>query len=597
MRAPQGDAADDDSEELLAPGTSVGRYLVVRRLGRGGMGEVYEAVHTSLKKRVALKILRPEVAQNKKVLARFEREGVAVARIEHPHVVDVFDVGVYQSMPFLVMEFLDGEDLGTRLKRDGALSPERTAELLLPVLAAVQCAHDEGIIHRDLKPANVFLARTRHGIEVPKVLDFGISKISDGPSVQTLTGGATLLGTPYYIPPELARGARYADARSDQYSLGVILYQCVTGKRPFAGHTLYETLHSIVQGSYEPPSLVRPDLPPAFEGLIMRCLARDPAERFPDLFAVGHALLGFATPRVRAQWEPVFEHHGAEAIEPMGPHEGDPQAPLFDAQTAPSLVRFTDEGEHDASTDITPALGQPSPPAVAPVAVTAAVAPTTPGSPAVDFPGFPAEMQSTNPGLQARPSLSSGSLEVGPTTQSISVELQQAEGHAPPRRWVLWASAALAVLSLGVSVALVQRVGRAPATARLATARPLPPSQPIPAPSQPVLAPSEVTIAPSQPIQPPSEVTIAPSQPIQPPSDVAIAPSRTERPPVLQALDARPPPATATVTTARSTTVARESSPRTPAAPAGVARARVGGAAECGSCEWGAHSAVACGPR
>jgi hypothetical protein len=273
--------------------------------------------------------------------------------------------------------------------------------------------------------------------------------------------------------------------------------------------------------------------------------------------------LGFATPRVRAQWEPVFEHHGAEAIEPMGPHEGDPNAPLFDAQTAPSLVRFTDEGEHDASTDITPALGQPSPPAVAPVAVTAAVAPTTPGGPAVDFPVFPAEMQSTNPGLQARPSLSSGSLEVGPTTQSISVELQHPDTHAPRRRWVLWASAALAVLSLGVSVALVQRVGRAPTTARLASARPIPPVETAPVPVETAPVPAETAPAPV-------ETAPAPVETAAPTGDAAA----TAEPVVVQALAATPPAAVAAV---RSAQVVRSATPRTAAAPSGAARARVGG--------------------
>jgi hypothetical protein len=285
--------------------------------------------------------------------------------------------------------------------------------------------------------------------------------------------------------------------------------------------------------------------------------------------------LGFATPRVRAQWEPVFEHHGAEAIEPMGPHEGDPNAPLFDAQTAPSLVRFTDEGEHDASTDITPALGQPSPPAVAPVAVTAAVAPTTPGGPAVDFPVFPAEMQSTNPGLQARPSLSSGSLEVGPTTQSISVELQHPDTHAPRRRWVLWASAALAVLSLGVSVALVQRVGRAPATARLATARPHPPGGDSARPRWRQRPSRRRQRPPRSPIQP---VETAPApEPRQRPVETTAIDSdaaATAEPVVVQALAATPPAAVAAV---RSAQVVRSATPRTAAAPSGAARARVGG--------------------
>ncbi|MEZ4408449.1 MAG: protein kinase [Polyangiales bacterium] len=298
--------AAQNTDDILSPGEDFGRYRVVRRLGRGGMGEVYEATHATLGKRVALKVLRPEVAQNPKVLARFQREGAAVARVEHPNVVDIFDVGVERDVAFLVMEFLEGEDLGAMLRREGALEVSRAVDILLPVLAAVAAAHAEGVIHRDLKPANVFLATTKLGVVTPKVLDFGVSKILDGPSFQNITGPTTLLGTPYYLPPELARGARNADPRSDQYALGVILYQCLTDRRPFAGATLYDTLRAIVHGEYEPAHVVRPSLPREVADAVARALSREPERRFASVLEFGSALIPFASRGVRALWGRVF---------------------------------------------------------------------------------------------------------------------------------------------------------------------------------------------------------------------------------------------------------------------------------------------------
>lgn len=303
MKLPGATSSPDD---ILSAGEVFGRYCIVRRLGRGGMGEVYEATHATLGKRVALKVLRPEVAHDARVLARFQREGAAIARVAHPNVVDIFDVGVERDVAFLVMEFLEGEDLGVLLRREGALEVSRTVDILLPVLAAVAAAHAEGVIHRDLKPANVFLATTRLGVVTPKVLDFGVSKILDGPSVQNITGPSTLLGTPYYLPPELARGARNADARSDQYALGVILYQCLTDCRPFAGATLYDTLHAIVHGVYEPVEKLRPELPREITEAVTRALSREPEARFESVLEFGSALIPFASSGVRALWGKVF---------------------------------------------------------------------------------------------------------------------------------------------------------------------------------------------------------------------------------------------------------------------------------------------------
>src|SRR5688500_6866466 len=197
-----GPLATKDDNDLLQPGTKFGRYSIVRRLGTGGMGAVYEGLHPTLKKRVAIKVLHRRYADSELAVARFMREGEAASRIQHPNVVDVFDVGLETGMPYLVMEYLEGESLGALIDRIGRLEPQQTADVMLPVCAAVAAAHEAGVIHRDLKPENIFLAKARLGAAEPKVLDFGISKVTGEIGQLALTGTAAFLGSPYYVSPE-----------------------------------------------------------------------------------------------------------------------------------------------------------------------------------------------------------------------------------------------------------------------------------------------------------------------------------------------------------------------------------------------------------
>jgi eukaryotic-like serine/threonine-protein kinase len=290
--------ANDSAAENLPPGACIGRYSIRRLLGEGGMGAVYEAVHVDLKKRVAVKTLHRRIASSPDARTRFLREGQAASRIRHEHVVDVYDVGVERDVPYLVMEYLEGENLAEHLAREGKLSVEQAADVMIPVLAALALAHDLSVIHRDLKPENVFLCRSS-GRPRPKVLDFGISKVVDEAAGHALTGTAALLGTPYYMSPEQAQNAKQIDARSDQYSLGVILYECVTGRRPFAEETLYKLLQKIVAGEVERPRSVNPELAEDFEALILRAMSRDAADRFESVRAMARELLPFASQATR----------------------------------------------------------------------------------------------------------------------------------------------------------------------------------------------------------------------------------------------------------------------------------------------------------
>jgi serine/threonine protein kinase len=314
----------------LPPGTTFGRYEIVRLIGEGGMGVVYEALHTELNKRVAVKILPAAVARIPEWRARFLREGMTAASIHHPNVAEVFDVGERDGLLFLVMELLEGETLSALLERESRLSVKRAVDLLLPVCAALSVAHELGVVHRDLKPENIFLASSRHGGLQPKLLDFGISKTSEiGPRITTADA---LLGTPHYMSPEQA-SSRDVDARADQYALGVVLYECTTGRRPFDGSQLYPLLHAIVKGDAPKPREVYAELPSDFEAILVRCMALDPAERFADMDALARALLGFASRTAQGLWHPVF----SDASTPALPLSVVPTEPIYLLKTQPDL--------------------------------------------------------------------------------------------------------------------------------------------------------------------------------------------------------------------------------------------------------------------
>ena len=291
----------------------LGKYQVVRELGVGGMGAVYEAVHTGIGKAVALKIMNPALANDPRAEERFMREAAASSRLEHPNVTDVTDFGSDRGVVFIVMELLRGEDLAAVLSRAPAgLDPVFVADVMIAVCAGVFAAHQSNVVHRDLKPQNIFLSRSPLGEIVPKVLDFGISKLlDDSLAASSLTNSGSVMGTTHYLSPEQVTGDPI-DGRSDEYALGVILYECLTGRRPHEGETIYAVMRSISEGRFNRPMALRPDLPPPFEAVVLRALATRAADRFPSVFALGRALLAFASPKTRVMWGEYYDR-------PLGP--------------------------------------------------------------------------------------------------------------------------------------------------------------------------------------------------------------------------------------------------------------------------------------
>jgi serine/threonine-protein kinase len=290
------------SDSPLAVGTRLGSYKITGRIGEGGMGTVYSAEHVELGKRVAIKTLRGELAANGQVRARFVREGRAAAAVRHPHVVDVHDVGLHGEIPYLVMELLQGHDLAAHVASAGKLEIMEVADLMLPVLTAMSEAHAAGIVHRDLKPENIFLQRGPGNSWSPKVLDFGISKLRD-PESMNLTGSGTLLGTPYYMAPEQASSAKDVDSRADLYSIGVILYHCVSGQVPFQGSSLVQVIGQILTAMPPPLRDSVPDIPAAFEQVVKKAMAKDAGARFQHARDFARSLLPFASERTRLNFE------------------------------------------------------------------------------------------------------------------------------------------------------------------------------------------------------------------------------------------------------------------------------------------------------
>jgi eukaryotic-like serine/threonine-protein kinase len=311
------------------------RYRVLRRIGEGGMGTVYLCEHVLLRRRVAVKVLREELARDPEIAERFRNEAVAASQIGGDHVVDVLDLGRTDDGSFFyVMEALEGRSLGAVLREDGPLPVGRALGLVAQVCRALSAAHARGVVHRDLKPENVFVVVADDGAERAKVLDFGISRIDPLGGGERLTRAGAIIGTPEYMSPEQAAGTA-VDHRADVYALGVLLYEVLTGALPLEGATAIATLVAHQSQIPEPPSARRRELPLDVDALVLRALAKRPEDRFESMDAFAAELI-----RVRARLGPEGPNPGraprgtAILDGPEGPRTGAPSRPSVNGEVA-----------------------------------------------------------------------------------------------------------------------------------------------------------------------------------------------------------------------------------------------------------------------
>lgn len=295
------------SSEVPIGAILAGKYRVDRLLGAGGMGVVLAAHHLQLDELVAIKMLLPSMLEHREAVERFSREARAAVKIKSEHVARVIDVGTLDSgAPYMVMEYLDGEDLGQWVETRGALPVEQAVEFVLQASEAIAEAHALGIVHRDIKPSNLFCVRRADGLLSVKVLDFGISKFSSAPTDLGMTKTQTVMGSPHYMSPEQLLSAKNADAQSDIWSLGAVLYQLLTAHVPFEAETFPELILKVSGTDAAPASSLRPDVPAALSDVALRCLARDREQRYKSIAELAVALVPFGPPR-RAE-------HSAERI-------------------------------------------------------------------------------------------------------------------------------------------------------------------------------------------------------------------------------------------------------------------------------------------
>lgn len=298
-----------------------GRYRIKSVLGQGGMGTVFEAEHLTLGREVAIKVLNPTHAAKKVSVARFHQEAKAAGNIGHPNICAVYDLGEHEGSPYLAMEKLEGETFADRIAREQKLPLHDVCEVLLQVLAGLSAAHEKGVMHRDIKPENIFLAKRAHGPSIVKILDFGVSKfmaggIGDGDDELSLTRTGMVMGTPYYMASEQARGERKLDGRVDVYATGVMLYEALTGKRPFLAPNYNALLLAILSATPKPLRDLRPDVPGPLEQIVARAMMRDREKRYPTAADFRRDLQAFAQTLPARPAAPAPPPPGPQAVAP-----------------------------------------------------------------------------------------------------------------------------------------------------------------------------------------------------------------------------------------------------------------------------------------
>ncbi len=274
------------------------RYRIVRKLGEGGMGEVYEVHHEQIGKRLAIKCLHPQFTRDPKAVERFTREAHTATKARNEHIVEVFDIGLLpDGCPYILMEYLEGRELADVIEQEGPLPIGRVVRIIEQVCEALTAVHAEDVVHRDLKPQNILLIRRKGNPDFVKVLDFGVSKVrqSADPLQGNLTRTGALIGTPHYMAPEQSKGLRNTDHRADIYALGVIMYLALIGRVPFDGETLPDLIMNIMTSSPVPPIDLRADIPREFNDIVLKAFHKDPNQRFSSAEELAQALAPFRT--------------------------------------------------------------------------------------------------------------------------------------------------------------------------------------------------------------------------------------------------------------------------------------------------------------
>jgi serine/threonine protein kinase len=302
-------SAETDGIPGAKPGDILcGKYRVEKVLGAGGMGVVVSAMHLQLDEMVAIKFLLPDAAKSADVVNRFQREARAAVKIKSEHVARVKDVGQLDNgAPFMVMEFLQGQDLAGTIEAQGALPISAAVEYVLQACEALAEAHSAGIVHRDLKPANLFLAHRADGSPCIKVLDFGISKIVGSLSMPGMTRTTAVMGSPLYMSPEQMKSSKDVDHRTDIWSLGAILYELLSGEPPFIADTMPQLCMMIMQEPLPPLAQLRRDVPPQLEAVVRRCQEKEASQRYQNVAELSAALAPFVTGRARLSAERIAD--------------------------------------------------------------------------------------------------------------------------------------------------------------------------------------------------------------------------------------------------------------------------------------------------
>ena len=365
-----------------------GKLRIVRLVGEGGMGSVYEAEHVVLRRSVAVKFLSPDLASDEGAVARFRREAEAAARIGQDNICEVFDFGADErGQPYFVMPLLRGASLAAVIQQTGPFPPRRALDVAKQVLAALAAAHVAGIVHRDLKPDNVFLTTVGDREDFVKVLDFGISKVMRAPTGMrdgNLTRTGSVLGTPNYMAPEQARGAKDVDHRVDIYAVGVILYEMLTAHRPFEGETFNEILWNIWNEPLAPPRAYRPEIPREVEELVLRAMSRDRDKRHPTAETLRREIAALEESRSSASSAPVATMATMQSPSALPtPVPAGPQTP-FQAAWGPTPPDSGDEP-------------QPPPAAVTPMGAVPEVATPSMGPSGADAMRFAPETMAPTP--------------------------------------------------------------------------------------------------------------------------------------------------------------------------------------------------------